>query len=104
MKRVLENKIRYISWCQVFTKEAALRESQVLRRFLEKYLLLQQLQMLVAAGTIKAINQSSEVARQLKSDPECQPKADRSRKQKAFYFRKSVSIFEALAGSTLIPK
>lgn len=104
MKRVLENKIRYISWCQVFTKEAALRESQVLRRFLEKYLLLQQLQMLVAAGTIKAINQSSEVARQLKSDPECQPKADRSRKQKAFYFHKSVSIFEALAGSTLIPK
>lgn len=31
--------------------------------------------MLVAARTIEAINQSREVARQLKSESECQPKA-----------------------------
>lgn len=94
MRRFPEIKIRYISWCQVFTKgEAALKESQVLRRFREKNLLLQQLQMLVAAGKIEAINQSSEVARQLKRDPDCRPKH-----QKAFYFGKFDSIFESFAG------
>lgn len=75
-------------------------ECQVLTRLWEKYLLLQQLQMLVAAGTIEAINQSSEVARQPKSEPECLPTA--SLKSRKLFI--SVSSSQSLAGSTLILK
>lgn len=49
--------------------------------------------MLVAAGTTEAINQSSEVARQLKSDPEFWPKAS-SNSRKLFIF---VSLSQSLS-------
>lgn len=49
--------------------------------------------MLVAAGTIEAINQSIEVARQLKSDLEFRPKAS-SNSRNLFIF---VSLSQSLS-------